>query len=287
MRMSGTHALWALALLAALAGCSKSSSLPAPLAPSLVAQPVAQPTTPSTGVVMQGHISDTAFRPVEGARVEVVDGPDAGLSTVTSPLGQFSLTGQFGDTTSFRASKDGYVTDSRTPYPQCGTCGSRRSIGFQLITLAAPVNIAGDYTLTFVADAACRGLPDALRTRTYDATIATSNTHTTASPGYMFTLAGSNYSGSVGVAGDVVGFWFETLTEQLTPNASVGIQGVASASVAASGPAEISMSFDGRIEYCESKSDSRDFYSCQSQYQQGVVHASCDSKSHRLILTRR
>ena len=37
--------------------------------------------------------------------------------------------------------------------------------------LASPVNVAGDYTLTFIADNACADLPDKVRTRTYEATI--------------------------------------------------------------------------------------------------------------------
>jgi hypothetical protein len=47
--------------------------------------------------------------------------------------------------------------------------------------LEPPVQVAGDYTLTFTANSACANLPDELRTRTYDATI---QLHSIRYPGY-------------------------------------------------------------------------------------------------------
>ena len=42
---------------------------------------------------------------------------------------------------------------------------------FTLAALAPPVNIAGHYTLTFIADSTCVGLPDDVRIRSYAGTI--------------------------------------------------------------------------------------------------------------------
>src|SRR4029079_18685054 len=72
-------------------------------------QPVAQPTPPSNpdGFV-RGSVSDTAFRPLDGAGVEVVDGPLAGMSTTADANGSFSLSGTFDDATRFRATMDGH-----------------------------------------------------------------------------------------------------------------------------------------------------------------------------------
>ncbi len=77
-----------------LAGCTRST----PSSPSPV----------SGGLFIQGTVSDTAFRPLAGARVEVLDGPQAGLSTTANAQGEFSLTGTFDDGT--RSARPGTVT---------------------------------------------------------------------------------------------------------------------------------------------------------------------------------
>ena len=50
-----------------------------------------------------------------GAVVEVVDGPQAGLSTISNAAGQFSLSGRFDDDTRFRAAKAGHVAETQRP----------------------------------------------------------------------------------------------------------------------------------------------------------------------------
>ena len=115
---------------------------------------------------------ENAFRGVAGASVEVLDGPEAGTSATAGATGAFSLTGIFDDTTHFRASREGYVAATGTLAPNtCASCNSRW-IYFYLAVLAPAVDIAGDYTLTFMADSTCTALPNELRTRTYVATIA-------------------------------------------------------------------------------------------------------------------
>ena len=157
-----------LVLAQGLVGCGSTRSSPSPSAPSTVAQPI----PPVGGLMfMKGTVYDTVFRPLAGARVEVVDGPQAGLSTTADTSGEFSLTGVFDDATRVRATKDGHVTAIRTLQPFCATCNPNRWINFSLEVLAPPVNMAGDYTLTFIADSACTTLPNEVRTRTYAATI--------------------------------------------------------------------------------------------------------------------
>src|SRR5438876_453106 len=82
----------------------------------------ASPTAPipsPKGLFMRGTVYDTAFRPLAGARVEVVDGPQAGLSTSADTKGEFSLTGAFDDATRFRATKEGHVAAIKTLQPFC------------------------------------------------------------------------------------------------------------------------------------------------------------------------
>src|SRR5580765_2359461 len=76
-----------------LIGCNGSrSSLP--LAPSTVSQPMTQPAPATDGTMIAGTVADTAFRPLAGAIVEVVDGPQAGMTTTaaTSHSGEHLMT---------------------------------------------------------------------------------------------------------------------------------------------------------------------------------------------------
>ena len=158
-----------LVLGLALAGCDGSPSSPSPESPP--GSPSSPPGSPSGSIQVAGSVSDAAWRPLAGARVEVVDGPQAGLSTTTDGSGEFRLSGNFDDTTHFRATKDGHVA-STWPLPAaCGPCNPDWWIHFSLEALAPHPNLAGDYTLTVIANSACTSMPEALRTRTFDATL--------------------------------------------------------------------------------------------------------------------
>lgn len=250
-----------LVLAQGLAGCGGSGSIstPTPL--------------PNAAGVVKGNVYDTANRTLAGARVEVVDGPLAGTSATSDAMGAFSLTGTFDDTTLFRATKEGHV--AATQHWRRTSPSAQPWLGFSLDVLAPPVNIAGDFTLTFIADGACAAaLPAELRTRTYAATM----THGASNNGYKIDVSGALFDSvynwfSVGVAGDYLGFWLrdEHLVEVLAANTYLELSGVAAASVGTSGVATISASFDGVFDYRG----------------QEVTHARCESKNHQLILTRR
>ncbi len=288
----------AIALLVSLglAGCGSPST---PLSPSNA------PSSSSIG----GFVLDSAFRSVAGARVEVLDGPEAGISTTTDTAGQFSLTGTFDPTTRFRATGEGYVAATQTWSCSVGSCpgptGARPWLGFYLAPLTTPVNIAGDYTLTFIADSACADLPAAARTRTYLATIALdAKPNTPVNTWFNVAVSGAPFLGrfnsfGIGVAGDYLGFWLHgghdpPLVEQLAPNAYLAFSGNAAASVGSSGAATISTPFQGWIEYCELKSPMGATYNCGTSPFTGepipglaVVYSHCQSENHQLILRRR
>src|SRR5438105_90244 len=96
-----------LFLTLAVTACGNhGSGAPAPTATSPTAP---SPPTPSRNGVT-GTVNDTAFRPLGGARVEVVDGPQGGMSTTVDANGAFSLSGTFDDATRFRASMEGHLT---------------------------------------------------------------------------------------------------------------------------------------------------------------------------------
>src|SRR5262245_64026295 len=115
------HAVVILALAAGLAACGDSHS-PSPTAPTAArVTPIdAVPAPPVVGgQFINGTVSDTALRRLAGARVEFLDGPQAGVSVTTDAMGHFQLFGMIDDTTRFRASKNGYLTADATILPRC------------------------------------------------------------------------------------------------------------------------------------------------------------------------
>jgi hypothetical protein len=275
-----------LFLALAVASCGDHGSR----APAAALNPIAPtaPTAPPSGsLLMRGTVSDTAFRSLAGARVEVVDGPQAGLSTTSDARGEFSLTGLFDNATRFRAAKEGYLTATRTLQPFCAPCNPNWWINFSLEVPAAPVNLSGDYTLTFIANSACSTLPNEVRARTYTATIPPASNAGPANA-YFYVTVGGALEGwgalGMGVAGDYVAIWLETLVEQTAPNTFVSFGGLAAASIGTSAGSTIALPFDGSIDYCVTKSDVGRYEDC---YKGLATHAQCTSKNHQLILTRR
>jgi hypothetical protein len=278
----------AVSLAMLISACGGGSSSSTPTAPSPVQQASPQPTPPVSGLMfMRGTVYDTAFRPLAGARVEVVDGPQAGLSTTADARGEFSFTGAFDEATRFRATKEGHATATRTLQPFCAPCNPNWWINFSLEVPAAPVNVAGDYTLTFVAGSACSTLPNEVRTRTYTATIPPASNAGPANAYFPLTVSGAFEDWNVlgmGVAGDYVGIWLETLVEQIAPNTFLSFGGLAAASIGTSAGSTIVLPFDGSIDYCVTKSEVGRYEDC---YKGLATHAQCTSKNHQLILTRR
>src|SRR5688572_715817 len=172
--MRTLHRIAALVIVAALASCSDADSPRLPLAPTPVA-PMPQTVAQPPGVVqLRGRVWDTAFRPLPDVKVQVIEGPDAGASTVSDATGGFSLgLTIINETIAVRAEKDGYATTTRTPF-RCQTCPVF-SLGFQLAPRTPPIELAGEHTLTFVTDPACTAMPDELRTRSYTVTLRPSS----------------------------------------------------------------------------------------------------------------
>ena len=141
-------AIGLVVLVPGVLGCNKDSA-------SLTA-PTLMPTVPPAGTIfMKGTVSDTAYRHIPGARVEVLDGPQAGLTATADARGEFSMTGLFDETTRFRASVDGHIASTRTLQPFCVRCNPNWWINFTLDVPDAPINVGDDYTLTFMANNRC------------------------------------------------------------------------------------------------------------------------------------
>ena len=298
---SGTRiGILMLAIAQGLTGCGGSSLSVAstPAAASAVPAPAGSPAANTVILADAGHVMDTAFKPLAGVRVDVVDGPQAGTSMISDANGEFPLTGAFARTNSFRASAGGYITATQgfsTSVP-----GGKPWLIVYLQPLAPPVNIVGNYTLTFVADSACTDLPPELRTRTYAATIVPGASATS----FVLTATGASFLNNltgfgIGVAGDALGLWLHgghdpTLVEQLGLNTYLAFSGVGAASVAPAGASTITTAFDGWIDYCVARAPMTSGYNCGTSNITGepipgtaVVYAHCQSPNHRLILVRR
>ena len=269
-----------------LVGCGGSSLPLTPSVPSPVQQPAPPPPAPFQ---VTGHVYDVVDRALEGATVEVLDGPQAGTVTTSDAAGAFSLTGTFNGATRFRASRADYVTAIKS----FSAIATFKAIGFFLDGVAAPVNIAGDYTVTFVADSACAEFPSEVRTRTYFAAIRPDPYFPLQASHFRAQLSGASldsYYNTIGISvtADYIDFNLSDnfILEEVSPDAYLTIGGIGGTSVSTS-VSTISAPFQGTFDYCETKTepDEDNNYSCLAD--QAIVHARCSSKNHRLILTRR
>ena len=272
-------------------GCGSHPSS-TPLAPSPAPAP---PPSPPRHQILNGYVYDTAFRHVSGATVSLLDGAQAGASTTSNDSGRFSFTGNFQDPTTVRVSKAEYA-------PATGTATSVGPVSGEiwafvvLDQLAKPADITGDYTLTIVADSACAGLPDDVRTRTYGASIRRTP-DAPGQPGTSLTLTAdggsflpSHGSFAIGVAGTDVAFSIYSgedfgLVEKIAPATFLAVQGMATVSTGPGPVAKISTPFDGVIDYCVLQSDTGWNYDCNSGPR--TAYRRCESKQHQLILSRR
>jgi hypothetical protein len=262
-----------IGLAQALAGCSDATRV-LPQSPTAIPSPT--PPSPPSGR-LQGLVLDSVFRPLAGTTIEVLDGPHAGASGMTTDEGLFGIAADVSVGTRVRASKDGYV--SGVGAIDESTHGGW--VSFRLAPIGPNVEIAGDYAVTFVASKEC-GLPPPLARRTYAGTITpapdSGYPYWVFAPNatYSFDLAGAQVVnrglGAVGVAGDLVVFALNTngtpyIVEQLASGERLGITGSARAVVGGTGVSTLSMPLEGSVDH--------------------PSIGNCRSDHHQLILTRR
>lgn len=259
-----------------LAGCAREPS---------VTTPAPVPTAP-VSFTLFGNLNDTAFRPVAQARVEVVDGPQAGTVATSNDLGQFFFVTPFTASLTLRATKDGYATATQSVAP---LGSSSRSVTLVLESPNPPVDLEGSYVVAFSADAACTSLPPIARTRTY---LARANGGPHDRTTFRVTLSGGAFAGDTfyyynsfvaGVFRDFVRFSLENkdtaydIIDQVEPGKYVLLSGRADAIVAGS---TIDAAFAGRFAYCEGSQPNVNSFLCSTT---PIV---CESENHRVKLTR-
>jgi hypothetical protein len=286
-------AVFAVALLAASCDGTRVTPASAPLVPSAVPSPAATE-------LISGTAYDSALRPIPGATIEIIEGPGAGMSTTASARGEFALTvpGKVEDTMKIRASKHGYVAATAPPQPYCERCNPRRWVFFYLDVLEPPVQLAGDYSLTFVADANCTNLPQELHSRTYQASVSPSRINypsypATSNTSYELTVKGTGFSDTfhhffLNVAGHFVNISIGDHTdpgvaERVGANTYFTFNGSTTATVQSPG-STISASFEGWFEQCELREAIGSRYDCSAA--KAIRAHRCQASNHQLILTR-
>jgi hypothetical protein len=289
-------------VMIALAGCGTPQSATSPSSLASPSSSVASTAPRDVIPAPLAHVMDTALRRVAGARVEIVTGPQAGTVLTTDADGLFTLTGPFRTDDVFRASAPGFVTAT-----QGFKTSSPNGVPWLLFYLApetAPVNLAGDYTLTMVADDSCGDLPSELRSRTYAATVTpkpgpagSSDTWFGVTVNGVSTFANLN-GFEIGVAGNTLGFWLDgshdpTLVERLDTTTYAAYSGIGWVTVDPNRLSTISVAFEGWVEYCVMPSPmAGNYYSCgMSGFGEPIPGASlqrvhCESPRQQLVLTR-
>jgi hypothetical protein len=271
-------------LVPGLLGCDKSDR--SPMAPSEGSVLAPTTPTPAGAMFLKGTVSDTAYRPLAGAVVQVLDGPQAGVSATADARGDFAMAGVFDEATRFRATAEGHVPAISTLQPFCAGCTPNWWIHFALDLPSSRVDVGGDYTLTFVANNTCTMIPDDMRSRTFTATIPVTSSALPADA--FFRVSGATFfedwnAIAIGVAGNYVALWLETLVEQIAPNTFLAFAGGAAGTVDSSNPSTFVLPFHGSIEYCVTTAENGRYPNC---HQAQATARRCES-SHLLTLTRR
>ena len=229
---------------------------------------------------LNGWVNDTAGRPVEGARVEVLSGPQTGASALTNRDGEFAFTESFAAVPEMRSSKAGYRQDRSDVF--VFTASSIRGL-FRLGSLNPPVDFGGAYELTFIADPACTALPAEARVRRYQTTLDDSD-HTF----QLLTLSGASFARpNGGYAWNAIylqayenfvnlNFSDPAVWELLDGPASVYIEGAAAGVISGS---STELRLTGEFEFCGA-TITAGAGECEQE-------RSCKSSNHTLTLTRR
>jgi hypothetical protein len=274
-----------------LAGCGDGKS---PVQPS--ADPYA---SLFPAFALSGRVVDTAYRPIEGSRVEIVAGPRTGAVEVTDQNGRFAMEGLFTNPITVRASKDGYQSETRIIPPERVPVtrlveGSRWDVQLYLAPAGPLPDLAGTYTMTITADKVCSNFPNEVRTRQYTATVVP-----TGPPGvFSGTLSDARFARlnpcppahtglscthnniALRSAGDYTWVGF-SIIEQLDEHKYL----VASAGAGGSfGPAGGTAPLEGFLQYCETEPTQVDqgLWVCPTE-----VDNTCESVIHQLTLARR
>lgn len=263
-------------------------------APPAAPTPLPGPPQPSPGPApiaakVQVTVYDGALRPVRGATIEIEDGNHQKTSRTTDAGGRAGFDGSWINPLTIRTSREGFVSSSQL---QWVTSGDVR-IDVRLPAIDQVQLRPGDYSLTFVMDSACSsGIPVALRTLRYDATVEPLRSGSGGVFGYSVTARGPTLefgnvffgvsAGGFVQAFDDMGFW-----EYLPSFTYLDFSGVGETTLDNLTPDTISMPYSAVFEYCQLNSPRDRFKNCfMTPASQIVTRVTCSSLNHRIVLSR-
>jgi hypothetical protein len=231
-------------------------------------------------------VVSTALQGVSGALVEIVNGSGAGTSVASDENGFFTISGRFAanQEITLRATREGYVALNRSVRIPSGPTW----IEMQLKSTALPADLTGSYVVTMTAADECSAkLPEAVRSRTYTASLARGQTEESFS-GTLLAAPGNGKPLTAWVAGNSASLWigvvqygFPGVLEDLGTG-YLFIAGDATTVVSAEG---IGGTLRGDWIYCPR--DSAQFSSHDQLACQQPVIPSCNSAKHKISLTAR
>jgi hypothetical protein len=176
------------------------------------------------------YASTSASLPLDGGRVDVLDGPLEGHMSATDSNGYAVLwvdEAEAGRRFTIRVSKAGYAAEVKEvrlplPYRVPIPLPLTTAVGVYLALNNPSVVIApGDYDLTFEFDSACTAIPEPLRRQTFPARVVEQGERP---PGTMFSVYPIDYeqfgeeSGfALGIAGDKIALRFSGLGWNVAP----------------------------------------------------------------------
>jgi hypothetical protein len=284
-------AVVSLILLGSAIGCDSTTPLAPTQLPPATPGSVTPPTSNPNAIALAGTVLDNIWRPLAGARVEVLDGPSAGMSTLTDANGSYRLFGEFESSTRFRATSPQHRGRTLMFPARCAQCNPNWWLHFSLDTEAASVDLAGDYSVTFVADPACTTLPEEFRQRTYTATVRPTGPDSAAQ--FKVSIRGDRFLAGydafdIGLAGDRFAAFLGDfhgspgVAERVTATTVLGFDGSATASGVADAGSVVA-TLDGTIGYCELRGEPASRYATCLP---GPANVLCTSTKHQLILER-
>jgi hypothetical protein len=208
-------------------------------------------------------VSNTAFQPVSGVRIDVVDGPTAGTSAISGPDGSFHVSVPTDREFTVRATKAGYVDviESFTTYTT--SYGTFFRGYLSLSSVEVPLSFEpGAYTV--LLDVPCPEIPADLRTQTFEATV-TARPNTPAGTNFIISIDDERFNLKrleFGVSGSAIGvredddLWWEVPGLRYFEALTIG-------KAATPGP---TATFSTRVDvgYCELKSPKSMESSCSA-----------------------
>lgn len=269
--------LGVLMIVSLAAACEDTPRRLTPLGPSLAAPGV-------TGIV-----EDTFGEPISGALVEMIDGPLAGRSALTTSVGRFAipLDGRSPQGITLRISKEGFSPVSRLIEDSVA--------GLVVLESTVPFTWHGDYTLTVSAAGTCADIPSSMRRRTYTAKLRSRNTangmFTVALggvdfyPGYATLFGSKRDAGTTLWVASWAAFenWMEEqpIFERLPSSEYLSFVGLATTTL--DPDKSITLVWDGTFAYClSSRPDANPLWPPVC----AAAIIKCDSTAHQLTLVR-